>query len=36
VLIAVYVVASAAVSIPYLKWRRTKAAASDTARVTAT
>jgi Ni,Fe-hydrogenase I cytochrome b subunit len=33
VLIAVYVVASAAVSIPYLKWRRAKAAASRAARV---
>jgi BASS family bile acid:Na+ symporter len=29
VLIAAYVVASAAVSIPYLKWRRTKAAAAS-------
>ena len=33
VLIAVYVAASAAVSIPYLKWRRAKAAASRAARV---
>lgn len=36
VLIAVYVVASAAVSIPYLKWRRTKAAALGAARVSGT
>lgn len=36
VLIAVYVVASAAVSIPYLRWRRTTAAASGAARVSRT
>jgi len=36
VLIAVYVVASALVSIPYLKWRRARAAASSVTRVSGT